>query len=60
MAEVLKDHIERCPEHPLSEAVARIGWLEDCAEEALEFLGVDGDVRATLRVLRLMQPKEET
>ncbi len=29
MADVLKEHIEQCPEHPLSEAKREIEWLRE-------------------------------
>jgi hypothetical protein len=54
MADVLKAHIEKCPKHPLSQARSRIEWLEECAEEALEFLETEGDVRATISALKRM------
>lgn len=34
MADVLKAHIEKCPEHPLSKALVRIKELEELLEEA--------------------------
>ena len=53
MAEVLKQHIEVCPQHPLSSARARIAWLEEKAEVVHDCL-VEGDTRQALTEAKLM------
>jgi hypothetical protein len=56
MADVLKEHIEQCPEHPLSAAVDRIEWLEDYAESIYECLA-EGDAKEAMSLVKRMNRK---
>jgi len=58
MADVLKAHIEQCPEHPLSHAKARIKELEEAAGSALWNLEAGADVSAAMMNLAAVLPED--
>ncbi len=59
MADVLKAHIEQCPEHPLAEARARIAELEEACRSALWNLEEGADAGQAMEDLDAALPEEE-